>query len=204
VTFLKVNIAVLGRHYLILDAMAVALKLVPDFDAVAIVSTGKGAASTFMRVRPTVAVVGEGETEHTMLQSIASVRQLLPPCGIALLAGVPSSGFVRRAVAAGALSVVSNQARLPHLMDAIRGVATGCLTIDSALLDEPVLDRCTLTEREREILSMTEGGASTKEIAKDLHLAAGTVRNLTSGLMNRFGGRSRFDTARIAREQGRL
>ncbi|WP_344345544.1 response regulator transcription factor, partial [Kitasatospora putterlickiae] len=61
-----------------------------------------------------------------------------------------------------------------------------------------------LSEREREILRLTATGASVKEVARELYLAAGTVRNVTSGAMRKLDGRNRFDAARIAAERGLL
>jgi two-component system response regulator DesR len=43
-----------------------------------------------------------------------------------------------------------------------------------------------------------------KEIANELFLAAGTVRNLSSVVIKKLNGRNRFDAARIALEQGWL
>ncbi len=54
------------------------------------------------------------------------------------------------------------------------------------------------------MLRLTAGGATVKEIAGELYLASGTVRNLTSAAIKKLGGRNRFDAARIAVEQGWL
>jgi two-component system response regulator DesR len=198
------DILITGQRYLISDAIAVALNAIPGLVATAIHDDAASLVCSVQRSRPAVVVLGEGKAELAVLKSLAELRILVPSCAVIVLAGEPSSGFVRRAVAAGALSVVSDQARLAQLVSAVRGVATGCLTIDSSLLSVPKRDRCSLTEREREILSLTASGASTKEIAKELNLAAGTVRNLTSGVMKKLEGRNRFDAARIATLQGRL
>ena len=46
--------------------------------------------------------------------------------------------------------------------------------------------------------------ASVKEIAQQLFLSAGTVRNLSSSAIRKLNGRNRFDAARIAYERGWL
>jgi two-component system response regulator DesR len=131
-------------------------------------------------------------------------KQALPTSRIAFIATKPTRALVERAVEAGALTVVPKHARLSQLVGAIRGVAAGCLTIDPDLIGGSGSKAQTLSHREREILSLTASGASVKEIAKELFLSAGTVRNLSSAAIRKLNGRNRFDAARIAYEQGWL
>lgn len=112
--------------------------------------------------------------------------------------------MVDRAVAAGALGIVPKNARLPQLITTLMGVAGGCLTVDPALMRPPTTGESALSVREMDVLRLTAGGATVKEIAGELYLAAGTVRNLTSAAIKKLGGRNRFDAARIASEHGWL
>ena len=57
-----------------------------------------------------------------------------------------------------------------------------------------------LTERELEILNLLAGGATNREIAEQLFLAEGTVKNHVSNILVRLGLRHRTDAALFARE----
>ena len=61
-----------------------------------------------------------------------------------------------------------------------------------------------LSDREREVLRLTAGGAPIREIAAELYLSPGTVRNLSSSAIKKLEGRNRFDAARIASTRGWL
>jgi two-component system response regulator DesR len=201
---MSIRIVVADDHALVLDAFAETLRGVPGFEVVGLINGAQHVVSTVGLVRPTVAILNMGMVGIDCLQLAKEVRTAQPRCGVALIAAKPTRALVDRAVEAGALSVIPKHARLAHLVGAIRGVAAGCLTIDPVLIGSSATTVQTLSHREREILSLTVSGASVKEIAKELFLSAGTVRNLSSAAMRKLKGRNRFDAARIAYEQGWL
>jgi len=201
---MSIRIVVADDHALVLDAFAETLRAVPGFEIVGLINGAEHVLATVQQVRPTVAILNMGMAGVDCLRLAKEVREAQPRCGVALLAASPTRALVDRAVDAGALSVIPKHARLSHLVGAIRGVAAGCLTIDPVLIGAPTAGRHTLTQREREVLSLTVSGASVKEIAKELFLSCGTVRNLSSTAMRKLKGRNRFDAARIAYEQGWL
>jgi two-component system response regulator DesR len=61
-----------------------------------------------------------------------------------------------------------------------------------------------LTDRERQILQRAGDGRSSSEIAAELHLSEGTVRNYLSEAIAKLGASNRVDAARIARVKGWL
>jgi two-component system response regulator DesR len=201
---MSIRIVVADDHALVLDAFAETLRSVPGFEIVGLVNGAQHVVSTVKLVRPTVAILNMGMAGIDCLQLATDVRRTQPACGVALIAAKPTRALVDRAVEAGALSVIPKHARLTHLVGAIRGVAAGCLTIDPVLIGPHASTAQTLSHREREILSLTVSGASVKEIAKELFLSSGTVRNISSVAMRKLKGRNRFDAARIAYEQGWL
>lgn len=200
-----VRIVVADDHTLVLDAFAEMLRNVVGFDVVGTVSSSTHVVAAVQRARPAVLIMNVGMLDTDCLRIVEQVRRAVPTCGIALIAAKPTRPLVNRALEAGALSVVPKDARLSHLVMAVRGVAAGCLTVDSALISGSAPEAGqALTSREREVLSLTVKGASVKEIATDLFLSAGTVRNLSSTAIKKMKGRNRFDAALIANEQGWL
>ncbi|MCM3225099.1 response regulator transcription factor [Terribacillus saccharophilus] len=58
-----------------------------------------------------------------------------------------------------------------------------------------------LTEREKEILHLAERGFSTKQIAAELFLSSGTIRNYFSELLDKLGAQNRSQAVYIAKEK---
>lgn len=189
---------------LFLDVVMNALGAVDDFDVMGASCDVEDAARTLVRLRPVVTVVGTATASDDGLGLVGRLTKSMPSCRIVLIAHQPTRALIDRAIAVGVLSVVPTHAGLPYLIDVIRGVSTGCLVLDPALVAQLGAATPMLTDREREILRLTAMGMPIKDIASKLFLAPGTVRNLTSALIKRLGGRSRFDTARIAIEHGWL
>jgi two-component system response regulator DesR len=61
-----------------------------------------------------------------------------------------------------------------------------------------------LSDREAEVLRRHAAGASAAEIADEIHLSYGTVRNYLASAVTKLGARNRMDAIRIANEAGWL
>ncbi|MFB8271516.1 response regulator transcription factor [Streptomyces sp. NPDC055955] len=201
---MSVRVVVAGDHQLVLEAFAETLNGTDGLDVVGLATTYEAVLPAVERHRPTVLLLGEPTMGGKALRAATDVRARHPKCGVALMVGAATPAVVDRAVAAGALGIVPKNARLPQLITTLMGVAGGCLTVDPALLRPPTAGESALSVREMDVLRLTAGGATVKEIAGELYLAAGTVRNLTSAAIKKLGGRNRFDAARIASEHGWL
>lgn len=200
---MKTRIVVADDHGISAEALARCLNQVPEFQVV-------GVADEFYKVVPAVhrtsaAVLVVGYALVTRLTQIADeTLGRLPCCGVTLIAGKPHHQLCQ-GMAPEQVSVVSREARLTELVAAIRAVTPRCR--ERARVPEPVPaattgDEALLNAREQEILRSTVTGATIKEIARELYLAPGTVRNLASSAIKKLDARNRFDAARIAGEHG--
>jgi two-component system, NarL family, response regulator DesR len=61
-----------------------------------------------------------------------------------------------------------------------------------------------LSAREIEVLQRYSAGRGPQDIAAELHLSYGTVRNYLSSAVTKLGARNRVDAIRVAREAGWL
>ena len=92
-----------------------------------------------------------------------------------------------------------------QLADAVRRVRSGLRVIDPQLAAEAWTDEPDpLTDRERQVLRMAGEGAASSDIAIELNLSEGTVRNYLSEAINKLGATNRVEAARIARSKGWL
>lgn len=198
------TIMVVEPQRLMMEALAHSLGKVPDFDLVAGVCDGTEVMAGARRLSPEVIVLSSDAFGPQTLGVVAELAREAPGTAVALCVSHPTKSFVDRALGLGVLSVVAKDTSFSCLVDAIRGAARGRVTLDPGLAQSEGKACTRLSEREREILQLTSTGASVLEIAAELHLVPGTVRNVCSTAMHKLHGRNRFDTALIAREEGWL
>ena len=61
-----------------------------------------------------------------------------------------------------------------------------------------------LTERETDVLRSARAGGTVADIARELHLSEGTVRNHLSSAIGKTGARTRAEAVRLALDNGWL
>jgi two-component system, NarL family, response regulator DesR len=141
----------------------------------------------------------------TGLELAANLRTNQPNVRTIILTTFARPGYLRRALDAGARGYLLKDRPAKELADAVRRVHRGMRVVDPALAAEAwnaELDP--LTDRERQILQRAGDGRSSTEIANELHLSEGTVRNYLSEAIAKLGASNRVDAARIARTKGWL
>jgi two-component system response regulator DesR len=187
------------------DTLVAMLDLEDDLEVVAQVASGDRILPEALRHHPDVAVVDIDLPVVDGLTAAAELHQRLPACRVLVLTGLSQPGHLRRALAAHVSGYTLKDAPSDELVAAVRRVAAGGRVFDPALAvaaletaDSP------LSAREAEVLERHSAGASAAEIAKDMHLSYGTVRNYLASAVTKLGARNRVDAARIAREAGWL
>jgi two-component system response regulator DesR len=156
-------------------------------------------------LRPDVAIIDAGIAAADGFAVIHDVHDAAPCCRTLIMATRPCPRDLRRAVAAHAAGFMRKDADPDSISRAIRQVAQGMKAIDPdlafAALDAPVNP---LTSRETDVLRLAAAGAPTAEIAIQLCLTTGTVRNHISAIITKTGARNRVDVIRIADRCGWL
>lgn len=174
-----------------------------DIEVVAAVETGDAIVPTALRLRPDLAVLDIELPNSDGLDAAAELHDLLPECRTLILTGVGRPGNLRRGAKAHVAGFMVKDSRPQDLIAAIRTIAAGGRVIDPQLAyasldvaDNP------LTEREADVLRLTSRGSTPREIAAQLHLTYGTVRNYLATAVTKLGARNRVDAIRIASEAG--
>jgi two-component system response regulator DesR len=128
-----------------------------------------------------------------------------PPPRLLVLTSANRPGLLKRAAEAGALGYVDKEGSPERLVRAIRRVAEGERFIDDSLgFGFLRAAEIPLTRRELSVLSLAAEGASIAEIAGNLHLSHGTVRNYMAAITRKTGARNRIDAIRISQGEGWL
>src|SRR5882757_7115666 len=202
---MKIEVILAEDQGMVLGALAALLNTEPDIAVVATATNGRAAMDAVMKHPPQVLVTDIEMPELTGLELAAQVRERFPKTRIVILTTFARPGYLRRALDAGAQGYLLKDRPAAELAEAIRRVHRGLRVIDPDLAAEAwSSDPDPLTDRERQILRRAGDGKSTAEVALDLGLSEGTVRNYLSEAIAKLGASNRVDAARLARSRGWL
>ena len=186
-------------------ALAALLELEPDVTVVAEAANGRDALKLALKHQPDVVVTDIEMPERTGLELAADLKLAESKARVIILTTFARPGYLRRAMDAGAKGYLLKERPASELAQAIRRVNSGLRAIDPALAAEAWnADEDPLSDRERQILQRAGEGRSSAEIATELRLSEGTVRNYLSEAISKLGAANRVDAARIARTRGWL
>jgi two-component system, NarL family, response regulator DesR len=187
------------------DTLAAVLGLEEDIDVIAQVSDGDAIVPMVRAHQPDVAVVDIDLPGTDGLAAAAQLREQYPGCRVLILTVLAQPGNLRRALAAQVAGFLPKDTPSSELVDAVRRVAAGERVVDQklALAALEVPDN-PLSPREVEVLRRFAAGAGPAEIAAELYLSYGTVRNYLASAVTKLGARNRVDAVRIAAEVGWL
>lgn len=198
-----IRVAIAEDQAMVLGALAALLERAEGIQVVAQVRNGREALEAVTVHRPDVLIADIEMPEMSGLE-VANRLKDQPGVRVIVLTTFARSGYLRRALDAGAYGYLLKDSPARELADAVRTVFRGERVINSELAAEALCEPDPLTDREREVLRLASEGASGKDIATRLGISQGTVRNYLSEAMNKLGGTNRVDAARIARAKGWL
>ena len=201
----KIRVVLAEDQNMVLGALAALLDLESDIQVVACAANGREALAAVQKLTPDVLVTDIEMPLMTGLEVAAHLRATHPGIRTVILTTFARPGYLRRALDAGARGYLLKDRPAAELADAVRRVHRGLRVVDPALATEvwnAELDP--LTDRERQILQRAGEGRSTTEIATELRLSEGTVRNYLSEAIAKLNASNRTDAARIARAKGWL
>jgi two-component system response regulator DesR len=183
------------------EALAAVLSLEPDIEVVAELDRGDNVVEVALTRRPNVAIM---DIDLPGIDGIAAARDLrrrVPACRVLILTGLNHPSNLREALEARVSGFMLKESPVSRLVEAVRSIARDERVIDSnAAADAIGASRSPISDRELAVLRYAAEGAPVKEIADNLFLSAGTVRNYLSAAIRKSGARNRIDAIRIARQ----
>jgi len=169
-------------------ARAALLHLEGDIAVVAEAARGAAVVPAALAAQPDVALLDIEMPGGDGVSAARALRAHLPSCRVVILTTFGRSGYLRRALASGAVGFLLTDAPAAELAAAIRRVLAGERVVDPELALAALSAGATpLSSREREVLAAALDGATIADLAARLALSEGTVRNPLSAAIQKLG-----------------
>jgi len=212
-----IRILVADDQSLFREGLRTLLTVQPGFDVVGEAANGEEALRLAVTLHPDVVLM---DVRMPILDGVAATWRLhgmLPACRVIVLTTFDDDEYVFEALRAGAIGYLLKDAPSEKLFEAIRAGSRGESFLQPAvaakvvaefarLAVKPPVTQQTLaeplSEREREILGLVARGSSNREIARQLVIAEGTVKNHVTNILSKLGVTDRTQAAIKAREIG--
>lgn len=198
----KIRLLIADDEHLIRGALEALLGLEPDIEVVASADNGLTAAQLARDVQPDICLLDLEMPQADGLEAAQAILAHGSP-RIIIVTRHARPGVLRRALAAQVAGFVPKSTPAAQLANVIRDVAAGKRYIDPEIAAAALTaERCPLTDRELDALRSSRATNSVQEIAEQLFLSPGTVRNYLSSAMSKLGVSSRHEAAAHAWQQG--
>ena len=202
---MSIRLLIADDQALVRGALAALLDLEPDLEVVSEVGRGDEVIDAARNSKPDVALLDVEMPGLDGIEAATALRTAVPGVRVLMVTTFGRPGYLRRAMEAGAAGFVVKDTPATQLADAVRRVHQGLRVVDPSLAAETlVAGTSPLTGRESDVLRAAREGGTVADIAKELHLSEGTVRNHLSAAIGKTGARTRAEAARIAIDNGWL
>ncbi len=216
----KIRLLLVDDQALFREGLRTLLSLVPDFVIVAEAKNGHEAIELARKHTPDVILMDLRMPGLGGVEATREVRKLKPAPQVLVLTTFDHDEEVFAAIAAGAIGYQLKDVPSDKLADAIRCAARGQSALEPSVatkvlselsrlqnkqerrVTQPLVEP--LSSRELEVLEHLTAGRSNKEIATQLGVAEGTVKNHMSQVLAKLGVLDRTQAALRARDLGLL
>ncbi len=200
----QMRLLLVDDHFIMRLGLVTAINQEPDMLVVAQCGSGEQAIDLFAEHRPDVTVMDLLLPGISGIEATATICSRCPTARIVLFSNYETEEDVFRATEAGAAAYLAKSSDPTELLAAVRAVHSGQTYFPEAIAAKLAARgaRPTLTDRELDILRLIVLGRCNKEIAAELQIAANTVRNHLSNLMQKLQVTDRTEVATMAIQRG--
>jgi len=212
-----VRVLVVDDQQLIRDGIASLLSIQPGVVVVGTAADGASAVEQALALGPHVVLMDVRMPGVDGVEAVGLLRARAPECRVVMLTTFDDEEYVVQALQAGAFGYLLKDLPAAELADAVRLAHAGVAQFDSSVAQRLALalgrpkpptqsasavpDEA-LTAREHEVLRLVASGCTNREIAAQMYLSEGTVKNHISRILSRLGLRDRTQAAIYARDHG--
>jgi DNA-binding NarL/FixJ family response regulator len=213
-----VRVLVVDDQQLMRDGIASLLSIQEGIEVVGVAANGQEAIEQAAALSPDVILMDIRMPVMDGIAATAQVRRRLPTCQVLMLTTFDDEEYIVKSLIAGACGYLLKDIPAQDLAHAICLAHRGIYQLDPSIAGKlvgaltgaarpvektavPTDDLAALTEREIEVLRLIATGATNREIAQELVISEGTVKNHVSNILTCLGLRDRTQAAIYAREK---
>ena len=211
-----VRVVIVDDQTVVREGLAAILGTDPEIAVVGLAADGQEALELVPQTDPDVVLMDLKMPVLNGVQTTQRLRRDHPRVRVLVLTTYAADQWVFDAIQAGAAGYLLKDTRRDELIAAIKGTAEGRSYLDPSVAGRVMQQAMAgpappapaevqaeaFTERELQILGLLAQGYSNPEIARQLHLARGTVRNYVSAVLQKLGVSDRTQAAVEALRRG--
>jgi DNA-binding NarL/FixJ family response regulator len=196
------------------DGLELLLKLEADMQVVGMASDGAQAVEMAVREKPDLVLMDLKMPVMNGVDATREIRARVPGTRVLVLTTYGTDDWVLDAIRAGASGYMLKDSPREDVLKAIRGTLDGKTFLDPSVAGKVLgeisgprkqysgLIADKLTPREMEVLRLLAKGLSNEDIAAQLFLSGGTVRNHIGSIVGKLGVTDRTQAAIVAIQHG--
>lgn len=189
---------------LVSDALATLLAFEGDFEIAGTAGDGEDAVRQAKALRPDLALFDIEMPKMSGLEAAEILLRDVPDVKVVLLTTFARPGYLKRALQVGVHGYLLKDGKVEQLAAHLRAIVGGQRVFDPGLMLAAMETDNPLSAREIDVLRLAKRGLSTRQMAKELFLSEGTVRNYLSGALAKLGCATRQEAIRKADDLGWL
>ena len=186
------------------DAMATLLSMQDSVESVLQAKNGKEAIDLISTNDIDVAILDVEMPEVTGLDVLGYIRSKNIHCKVVIVTTFKRMGYFERAIKNNVDAYVLKDRSIDELMKTINNVLAGHKEYSPELMENIFNSHNPLTNQEKIILLKIKEGLSNKEIANELFLSEGTIRNYISNILTKLNCKNRTEAVKKSTEEGWL
>lgn len=199
-----VRIVIAEDQGMLLGALGSLLSLEETIEVVGMAKNGQEAVDLVQQLKPDICIMDIEMPIKTGLDAAEELKD--SGCRIIILTTFARAGYFERARNAGVRGYLLKDSPIEELVHSIHSIMDGRKIYAPELIDLAFdmreEEQNPLTEREVEVLKLVSEGKTTKQIAEQLYLSPGTVRNYISTILDKLGVRNRIEAITLFQEKG--
>jgi DNA-binding NarL/FixJ family response regulator len=196
------------------DGLEMLLTLEKDFQVVGTAQDGAEAVELAAQKQPDLILMDLKMPGTNGIEATRQIHAKFPNMKILVLTTYDDDEWVFDAILAGASGYLLKDTPRQKIVEAIRGTMDGKSFLDPAIAGKLMNQVASnqkqptsllvekLTERELDVLRLIAKGFNNNDVAGQLHLSEGTVRNHVSAILEKLGVSDRTQAAVIAIQHG--
>ncbi|MFC4402144.1 response regulator [Gracilibacillus xinjiangensis] len=197
-----IRIVLAEDQQLLLGALGSLLDLEEDMEVVGKANNGEEVITLVNETDPDICIM---DIEMPLKTGLDAAEMLAEhQCKVIILTTFARPGYFERARNAGVMGYLLKDSPSEELAESIRKIMDGKRIYAPELIDLAFTESNPLTDREIDVMKLMADGKTTKNIAKELFLSNGTVRNYISIILDKLEVENRIEAIAKVKEKGWL